>query len=211
MRLEGRRKIGLDMDGTLAKSHEAIVAEYNAENHTNYTIEDIDSYSNWRIPMAFPEFAARHLDIWMNKWNTVLPSISPATLGQLVEAHEVDVVTYQWRPGYAECMQLWFKEFFPKIDIKIRITSSADEKAHLGYDVLLDDAPPLAEELIKNKSLNTVLVMVEQPWNRKENYEEHGHKIIRVKTLDQGIGLLVNGAMLRNGNSTKQQPRSKLR
>lgn len=211
LRGRGRKTVGLDMDGTLAASHEAILEEYNAEHGTGYTTEDFNTYSKWRIPMQFPEFASRHYDIWMNRWRKVRPSISPASMGKLVEAHEVDIVTYQSRPGYAEAMRLWCREFFPQVNVKIKITSSADEKAHMGYNVLLDDAPPLAEELIRRKGLKTVLIMVDQPWNRGENYSEHADRITRVKTLEHGIGLLVNGSILRHDRQPGARQRSRSR
>jgi 5'(3')-deoxyribonucleotidase len=212
LRQGGRKKVGLDMDGTLADSYQAILNEYNAHNGTNFEIGAFSSYSNWSMPLTFPEYERRHHDIWTHRWKTIKPSISPASMNLLVAAHSVDIVTCQRAGyGYEECMQRWLGEFFPGANLTIRITRTANEKAHLGYDVLIDDAPPLAEELIRNGRLKAVLIMVDRPWNARENYEKHRGRIVRAKSLDHGVNLLANGAMLRSDQPAKVRHRYKAR
>jgi 5'(3')-deoxyribonucleotidase len=186
-----RKKVGVDIDGTLALFHDAFILEYNAIHGTHYTLEDFSSYGKWDIPIPYPEFMRMHDEMWTERWRDIKPSITQSTLARLVAVHEVDILTH--RPKRHEpYVRKWLDLYFPDVlpQLRIRITDTTEEKAFHNHDVLIDDASSLADALIKRGESKPLLVLVEQPWNRKENYEQHRDIIKRVKTLEEGIALL---------------------
>jgi len=58
--IQNRKKIGLDIDGTLALFHETLVVEYNRRSNTNHSINDITGWSKRRIPISDNEFFEMH-------------------------------------------------------------------------------------------------------------------------------------------------------
>ena len=66
------------------------------------------------------------------------------------------------------------------------------EKPYLGYDVIFDDADPVADELIKAPGIGTRLYLIDQPWNKRRRYEEESSRITRVKSLSHGIESLLS-------------------
>jgi 5'(3')-deoxyribonucleotidase len=210
LRSSDRKRVGLDVDGTLAMFHEAFVAEYNAANGTHFTTEAFQSYGKgkWSIPITYPELLATYDKIWRQRWESIRPSVRQSTLKLLVEAHDVDILTYR-PPGHEECLRNWLRFYFPRLGPKlnIKITKNAEEKVHTDYDILIDDAPPVAEELIRVGAGSRKLILVEQPWNRNERYEQHSPAITRVKTLKEGIEMLVRTTQ---GTGKQEQHRSRI-
>ncbi|MDE1865638.1 MAG: hypothetical protein KGH94_03325 [Candidatus Micrarchaeota archaeon] len=196
-------KVGLDVDGTLAMSFHTIIDYYNSVNKTGYTIKDLGGWSkNWNIPMSLDEYHKLYDKIWTQRWWGIKPSIGSKDLSALASSHNVEIVTA--RPTTHEpFVNCWLNAHFPGISLNLKITPRSEEKVHMGYDILLDDGNPVAEEMIRNGNGRTRLILIEQPWNMKEHYESRSPKIEAVKDLQEGISLLLRRA----GNNRAAQSR----
>lgn len=188
-----RKRVGIDIDGTLALFHDTFLAEYNAIHKSNYVVADFNSWNKWRIPLTLAQFMELYNDIWTKRWADVKPSVTEPTLIRLGALYDIDVITHRSK-GHEPHLRSWLKLYFPSFHsrIKIHITETSESKILHDHDILFDDAPPLAEELIRNGRPKPLLFMVDQPWNENENYEKYGAIIKRVKSLEQGIELLVS-------------------
>lgn len=196
-----RKRVGIDMDGTLALFHDTFLAEYNAIHKTHYTLADFSSWNKWKIPIRFPAFMKMYNEIWTKRWAEIKPSITEPTLRRLAEGYDIDILTHRSK-GHEPYLRGWLNLHFPELQhrIGIRITESSEAKTLHDHDILFDDAPPLAKELIKLDMARPHLFLVEQPWNAGESYQGHGRIITRVKSLEAGIDLL-----MRKGPETSPQ------
>jgi len=183
---EKRIRVGLDVDGTLAHSQEAIVNEYNFRTGGSHTKEELDAYAGWSMPITDEEFSELHYTMWKENWERIRPAISERTLSKLVNACDVQILTGIGQ----ECddgLRYWLGSNFPNTKLGIRYVLSLREKPYLGYDVIFDDADPVAEEFLKTPAKGMKLYLIDQPWNKGRRYEEESSRITRVKSLEQGI------------------------
>jgi len=186
-----RIRVGLDVDGTLAYSQEAIVNEYNIRTKSSHTKEELDSHTGWSMPITHEEFSELHDMLWKDKWDRIKPAVSERTLSKLISACEVQLLT-----GIPEeCddgLRGWLCANFPDIEMRIKYVISLTEKPHLGYDVIFDDAEPVADEFIKVSAKGKRLYLIDQPWNKRRRYEEENSRITRVESLSNGIECLLS-------------------
>ena len=186
-----RIKVGLDVDGTLAHSQEAIVNEYNIRTNGSHTKEELDSHTGWSMPITHEEFSELHYTIWKDKWERIKPAVSENALSRLADVCDVQLLTGIPK----ECddgLRGWLGSNFPNTAMEIRYVISLREKPYLGYDVIFDDADPVADELIKAPGIGTRLYLIDQPWNKRRRYEEESSRITRVKSLSHGIESLLS-------------------
>jgi hypothetical protein len=186
-------KVSLDIDGTLALFHNLFVEEYNYEHNTNYTIQDICQYNckGWNIPITTQKFLEMYDSIWIHNWENIKPSISSELLDKFTAIYSTDIITFR-PPEHQLYLSNWLNKYFPNNNLNIKYTKSPEEKLYLGYNILFDDANPLAEELIKSKdNSNTILFLIKQPWNANENYDTKSSNIIKVNNLEEGITKLL--------------------
>ncbi len=190
-----RKRVGIDVDGVLALLYDVLIAEYNALHKTSYTIDAFSSWNKWEIPLTFSEFMGMYNEIWTKRWTDVKPSIPESALLPLLKRYDVDLLTHRPK-GHEPYLRNWLGLYFPNIhgQLKIRITDSPEAKVLHDHDFMFDDAPPLAEELIRLGEAKPLLFLITQPWNRNEDYEKRSSAIRRVKNLKEGIGLLLKMA-----------------
>ncbi|MDE1865639.1 MAG: hypothetical protein KGH94_03330 [Candidatus Micrarchaeota archaeon] len=203
LRSGDRKRIGMDIDGTLALFHETFIKEYNLRYNSAYAVKDFYSYNKWGIPVSFKEFSEMHDQIWKARWWDVLPAVSAKTLDKLAQNHDLEILTHRPRDHEGPIRE-WMDFYFPGVKSKIKITDTTQEKAHAKYDVLFDDAPPVAEELIKKGDTSTLLFFVTRPWNQNEHHELKAPNIIRVASLTEGIDLFS-----KEGNRVQKPSRQK--
>ena len=186
-----RVRVGLDVDGTLAYSQEAIVDEYNLRTKGSHTKEELDSHTGWSMPITDEEFSELHYTLWKDNWERIRPAISERTLKKLVDACDVRLLTGIPR-GCGDGLRSWLGSNFPNIDMEIEYVISLREKPYLGYDVLFDDAEPVADEFLKVPAKGTRLYLIDQPWNKRRRYEEESDRITRARSLSHGIDSLLS-------------------
>ncbi len=192
-------KVGMDIDGTLALTADAIMKDYNIRTKSNYSANDITGWDSWGMPMPLDEFLHMHDVFWTTRWKEIKPAIKRELFAELADSCELEIITH--RPlSHQEHLEAWLDMHFHGIRIPVKCVDSAEKKIHSGKDVLFDDGNPVAEELIRNKGNGPLLYLIDQPWNRNEAYHERSSRIIKVNSLEQGIRefLETNAAMKNN-------------
>ncbi|MGA3020364.1 MAG: hypothetical protein ABSD68_00220 [Candidatus Micrarchaeales archaeon] len=185
-------RIGMDIDGTLAHFHDVFIQVYNGIHGTNFTKKDITNYDFGKVKMSPGEFPVLHEHVWSTESEAILPAADPVLLKEEVSENKVDILTY--RPIEQQpAVQHWLERNYSEIKFDIVIVRKTEDKLYLGYDILHDDASPLAEEILKsNETVSTQLLLVNQPWNMKTKYEQLSEKITRVPDINAGIRIVLN-------------------
>ena len=186
-----RLKIGLDIDGTLAYSHDVILDAYNAIKGSSFSKQDI---RGWGDPneslMTTEEFDMLHGLSWKENWRSILPSVSQEHLERLSNVCSIEILT-GIPPQLRDSVKSWLRMNFPEMEFEI-MHSQLTEKPFLGYDILFDDANPVADSFMTNNRKGERLYLMEQPWNRECGYETKDSRIMMVKDLGQGIDHLLS-------------------
>lgn len=170
--------VALDIDGTLAGSHEEVIYRLNNQyvdelmfKGTRFSIFSIDDYKDWGE--KFNEFGISTEDcidilhdVWKNSYEDIKllddKKIVKKSLEELNFNFKTDIVTEnpypgrvsQWleKNGLYECIHY---------DNIISVDGSETEKAELGYDFYIDDNPYLIDELDTHQSL----LLYHRPYN----------------------------------------------
>ncbi|MEM3860679.1 MAG: hypothetical protein QW478_15005, partial [Candidatus Micrarchaeaceae archaeon] len=135
-----KKKVGVDMDGTLADFHNVFLKLYNKKHNSNHTLDDICDYKpeTWNIPISTREFLDVHNEIWNGYWEEIKPTVSQEELKSLVKLYDVEIITQ--RPiEQSEYVMKWLKKNFNDIDIKVNCVPTVREKLAYGYSVIFDD------------------------------------------------------------------------
>jgi 5'(3')-deoxyribonucleotidase len=180
-------KVGMDMDGTLARFHDTFIASYNERFGRAYALGDITDWSKWKIPISLPDFIKMHDEIWTLNWRNIAPAVSSNMLSSLTERYDVDILTHRIA-DHQSCLTDWLGLNFPNLELNLKIVRSAEEKISSGYDILFDDGNPVAEELIRKKDeTDVILFLILQPWNKSHDYGGLCSSIIPVESLGVAI------------------------
>lgn len=164
------RLILLDVDGTLADTHEVWLKKINTDYHQElldaceypFTLEDI---SDWNFG---PKSAAIGLDVkacdnitkvvWEESWDQIplmdpyIPGVVEAILEKYVS---VDVVTANDRTDEIE-------QWLAFQDISYRNFLLGRDDVKLQYQILIEDNPTLADKISDDQTL----LLIDQPWNQ---------------------------------------------
>ncbi|MEM0138944.1 MAG: hypothetical protein QW100_04420 [Thermoplasmatales archaeon] len=190
-----KKTVGVDIDGTLADFHNVFLEFYNKKHGSNYTLDDICGYrpETWNIPISTQEFLDVHNEIWNDYWKEIKPTVSQEEFKSLVNLYDVEIITQ--RPiEQSEYVMKWLKKNFNDIHIKVKCVPTVDKKLAYGYSIIFDDANPLAEEILKDEQGDsTILYLITQPWNARQDYERRSDRIVRVSNLKEGIERLLSG------------------
>ncbi len=192
-------KIAVDVEGTLALIHPPLVEIYNERHRTNFTINDITNYdtSKSRIGMPWDEFLDIYNTLWEDRQHRIEPSVSIAEIEALKHNFSADLVTY--KPAeQGKALEEWLAAKFPGVSFndgtKMRIVPTQEKKVHLPYNIYIDDAPPVADEVIEHlvngERKTKFLLVISQPWNRRQHYENN-EDVLVVKDLRAAIALLL--------------------
>lgn len=182
------------MDNTLAVYHESFISHYNSLKGTNYKISDMGSYEpeGWKFEISIKEFLDMHHLIWTTDWKSIKPSITPDILGELENRYDVRILS-KVSKRHKPFMVQWMNFYFPETKIKIECVNSVEEKLVYNCNFYFDDANPFAEAFAMKKNNDSILFLIESPWNKDRNYGRMNSNIIQVKDLETGIKRLIRG------------------
>ena len=191
LRKPSRLRVGMDVDGTIAGTHDAMLEEFNLLTASSFIMEDYDAWnvSKSSLRMPLETFYAIYERLWLSEWYKIPPTARTELMGRLADTFDICLSTH--RPeGHRASLSDWFignYGFEPKIDI---VNSSA-EKLQRGYHVIFEDAPPFVMEHAKTEGRDRPLVfLVDAPWNRGVDCREF-ENVIRVRDIDAGITALL--------------------
>jgi 5'(3')-deoxyribonucleotidase len=198
-----RIRVGMDVDGTVAKTNHAIISEYNLLRGTDFTVNDYDRWDvqESSVKMSYEVYYLLYDKLWLDEPHKIAPAASPELMGELSTNFDLSLSTN--RPErHRAALSEWFERhyaFVPGIDI---VSSSAD-KLRKGYQVIFEDNPCFITEHAKIESPSKPLVfLVDAPWNHREDYSAHGN-VVRVENLDAGIAALLR---MRRSASRRKAP-----
>ncbi len=170
--------VAVDIDGTIAGSHEAVIDKLNnvyreelLKEGTIFSIFSIDDYDEWgekfeKFGITTEDCIDILLDIWKNDYSNIELIDDKDTVTNSLEKlnfkFKTDIVTGN---PYPDKVNRWLKDngIYECIhyDHLISIGGLDCEKSDLGYDVYIDDNPYLINELDTHQSL----LLYHRPYN----------------------------------------------
>jgi hypothetical protein len=171
---EEKPKIAIDVDGTIAKTAEALLEELKNQYNEKHDIEEIDDWESGveKVFGGYKKFFKIYNEVWENKREKIEPYVSKEHLLELSKYYDIVIVSNRvdmvsnmvdWR--HKEFIQDWIKQKFG-LELKVELVKEMTDKVNNGnYDLIIDDAPMLVEAIKNNKK--QMLILVERPWNKK--------------------------------------------
>ncbi len=201
-------RVALDVDGTLAQSYEQMIAQWNREKNTNFTINDATTDNFGRIIGMTPEDFRRHYNAaWTENWREISASATAGEMRRFMASMEVDLVTSR-PPETLEGLNNWLSLKFPGIKFNI-VISGPKAKFGLDYDVYIEDGDTLAEAFVENAGKTKKrLLLVSAFCNRERDYERY-EGITRVESLSEAIGLLLSDSTARSPRAEGAGPKAR--
>jgi len=191
---EEKPKIAIDVDGTLAKTMEALLESFNKENNTNYTINDINDWNKGVLKVfgGYKKFLKMFNEFWEKRREEISPYITKELLEELSKYYEIVIVSNRGNKRHEKFIQEWLKENFG-LEFKVVLVKDILDKINNGdYNLIIDDAPILAKEIVKNNNNQyKKLILVERPWNKKVSEEIKNENVICVKSTEEAIKLAI--------------------
>jgi 5'(3')-deoxyribonucleotidase len=189
---EEKPKIAIDVDGTLAKTMEALIEKFNKENNTNHTIDEIDNWDMGVIKVfgSLEKFLEMYNKLWEEGREKIQPYITREELKELLEYYDVVVISNRQDKRHEEFIQKWLKENFG-FDLKIVLVGEILDKINNGnYELIIDDAPVLAE--VAQNYKNRKLILVKRPWNKKVCEKIKSENVFFAETTEEAISIAIH-------------------
>lgn len=178
-------KIAIDLDGVLAESMVVWCELANKEFGTQLKMEDLDTWASWRKFAISKNDFYRLLDESWEDWEQIPPT-EPSIADKVSKIQrfgDLDVVTGRSKVT-EEAARKWIDRQKIPYNQFVRVPGWR-EKADLGYDVFIDDAPDLMPLI--SRGLLSWAILYDRPWNR--NVHEM-RKVVRAKSWTKIPGLL---------------------
>lgn len=157
-------KIAVDLDGVLAESMLVWCDRANRELGTRLRMEDLDSWSWWKMfPISRDDFY-RILDESWDDWQAIPPTEPEIAekVSRIEKFGNLDIVTGR-SMRTVEAARSWVENQKVRYRRFVRVLGWRD-KILLDYDVYIDDAPDLMPLISRSPAAWGVLY--ERPWNR---------------------------------------------
>lgn len=200
-----RPTVSVDVDGTMAASHEMVVSylntEYREEMEENgvqsFSVEDIQDYYSWGE--KFREFgitSSECIDTLLKAWETGAEELIGTTepveemrkkLSYLHDNFYADIVTANRK---RDSIKKWLEnkgikkgEHYGEL---ISITNqNIETKGELGYSFYIDDKPSVKQELSPSQGL----LLYSRPYN-SDVEERFGPLVRRVENFEEAVEIL---------------------
>ena len=143
-------KIALDLDGTLADLHGAMIRHSEYEDH---------HFDSWYKP-DFNTFLSEASTVWDDYWwdiNPVEPNLCEKT-ALLTADHTVDIVTNT--VGSDEATISWLDKYGISYRDIVRPSQEGMSKSEMEYEVYIDDKPSMGGEV-------NMLYIPDRRWNQE--------------------------------------------
>jgi 5'(3')-deoxyribonucleotidase len=163
-------RIAVDLDGTLAQTHEVFLEELEKQEGISHALEDIKSYWFEDVEFSTDQFHRIARENWKNRDIPLTDEEIPEHLKRIRENHTVDIVTAR-DDIRKEKLRDWLKDKGVKFD-SFHVDN---EKTHLDYDYLIDDSPKYLGNGMK-------ILLYHRPYNAAAELGEHDR---RVKNFSQ--------------------------
>jgi 5'(3')-deoxyribonucleotidase len=163
-------RIAVDLDGTLAQTHEVFLEELERREGVSHSLEDIRSWYFENVDFSTDTFHEIARENWTEKDIPLTDTEIPEHLSKLRKNHDVDVVTAR-----NDVPENELKSWLRKKEVPFDSFKVDKEKTHLGYDYLIDDSPTYIGNGIK-------ILLYHRPYNSRT---ELGEKDRRVRNFSE--------------------------
>ncbi|MFB6215701.1 MAG: hypothetical protein ABEJ72_01850 [Candidatus Aenigmatarchaeota archaeon] len=163
-------RIAVDLDGTLAQTHEVFLEELEKREGISHSLEDITSWYFENVNFSTDIFHEIARDNWKNRDIPLTDDSIPEHLKELKKRHQVDVVTARGDVPERELKNWLERKKVPFDSFKVD-----KEKTHLDYDFLIDDSPTYIGNGMK-------ILLYHRPYNSRT---ELGEKDRRVRNFSE--------------------------
>ena len=177
-------KIGIDVDGVIAKFQEAFLSWHNDVNDTNYTIDEITHFNFSRcFEGTETEWNQKVVDFYNSEWFDAIEPVagSKEAVSRISVKHGIQVVTSRLslKSGVTN---RWLARHFPTFEgIHYTERNPVDDHGakstickRLGLTVIIEDSAHHAEDCAIN---GIRVLLLDKPWNRRLS----GERITRVQ------------------------------
>ncbi|MFB6241364.1 MAG: hypothetical protein ABEJ36_00995 [Candidatus Nanosalina sp.] len=163
-------RIAVDLDGTLAQTHEVFLEELEKREGISHSLEDITSWYFENVDFSLDTFHEIARENWKKKDIPLTDDSIPEHLNELKKRHRVDVVTARDDIPGKELKNWLERKKVPFDSFKVD-----KEKTHLDYDFLIDDSPTYIGNGMK-------ILLYHRPYNSRT---ELGEKDRRVRNFSE--------------------------
>jgi len=198
---EEKPKIAVDVDGTLAKTTEAMLEKLRENGGGEYQLEDVDDWIKGveKVFGNYEKYFELYNELWEKERERIKPHISKKELEELSKYYEVVIVSNRQDEKHKEFIKDWLKKNFG-LEFKVVLVKDMVDKVNNGeYSVIIDDAPRLVEAMVNNNYKDKKLILVKRPWNKKVAEEIKHENIVYVDSTEEAIKLAIK---LRNKEKT---------
>lgn len=165
-------KIAVDLDDTIISQYDEVLKILNERHGLNIDYNKV-AYWNWTQDNYEEITLEEILDIVYNFRPQYCKPTDPKIakyFKKIYEKHDIDIVTARW--GY-DFLEEDIHEALYKLDLYYDhvVLCGRKNKQHMGYDLLVDDNPNLANGMIGMES--PYLIVFDRPWNWSIECEKH--------------------------------------
>lgn len=168
-------KIAVDLDGTLAQTHEVFLEELEKREGTSYRLEDIRSWYFENVDFTVEQFHEIARKSWKTRDMPLTDKEIPENLSAIRENHTVDIVTARDDIPREE-LKRWLERKEVPFD-KFRVDK---EKTHLDYNMLIDDSPTYIGDGMK-------ILLYHRPYNQKTQLGEKDRRVKSFREIREHI------------------------
>ena len=147
-----REKIALDIDDTLADVQGLVINRLRkaygvpiAGNvFTDWYVSDLEANGITRTSVS-----ETYVAVWDEEWRSIPALASKSLIVEALKYYDIDIVTSK-SGGDLESFKRWLEINYTGVKFGniLHVKSGIEEKARLGCDIYIDDAPSLAELLL---------------------------------------------------------------
>ena len=179
-----KKRVAVDVDGTLADVMPMWVKVYNEEYSKNLDCRSINKWAFWNdLGISTREFFRIFSEAW-SRWEEIKPTEEniAESMKILHQICSLDVVT-----GRTKDTLRYVKKWLEKHQIQYNrfiAVSSWQHKLYLPYEFYIDDSPDLARLAPRRKK---IVLLYDQPWNTEI---KEGVWVKRINNLSEAIEIL---------------------
>lgn len=164
-------RIAVDIDGTLAQTHEVFLEELERREGVSHELEDLQSWEFENVDFSVEKFHRIARENWRKRDIPLTEQDIPEHLRALREhASRIDVVTARDDIPKSELRDWLNSKNVPFDSLKV-----SNEKTSMKYDYLIDDSPNYLRSEMK-------VLLYHRPYNR---HAELGGKDKRLRSFSK--------------------------
>ncbi len=179
-------RIALDLDGVLADATGSWLRLFNQRFRVTLRRSQINEWDFWkRLNLKQKDFEDIFAEAW-HRWQNIRETEEnlPEKVDKLRSLGELDIVTGRSRDTIKYAAE-WLSN--KRINFgKIVLVGTYAPKAHLDYDVFIDDSPRHANEAAECGKIG---LLYSQPWNKDVSEKDN---LIRIQNLNDASTVLEN-------------------